>query len=428
MNDSFFPLSETSRPYFICAPSYTRFSAGVKALHLLCHHLNERGYPAFLIQYPFDSTNSLEVNPHYHTPVVTAGIFYSFEKAKIDPIFVYPDTIVGNPFQAKTVVRYLLHYAGKLGGESSFPKTDLIFSYTKKIAEESNQSTEHVLFMPVIDTTVFYLDETPRKRKGSCFYASKYRNFHSGALLDITEDSVEITRYQTDSQTPEEIAELFRSSEVFYTYEDTSLATEAILCGCPVVFIPNEFMTTVPLATNELGSNGVAIGCGDDAFNRAKQTVDKAKDLFFVARDKYWVQLDFFINATQAYEPNRESFLESFNLIDAIDLGLSLTGCSIFLPDGRSGVITNFRKQRHVTKFGIQDDYGVMLEPVVVSDYELFVRLWLKRSNRKFYNSDAQFRVDIGFLGLRNSKNVLSLRGALRFRCLIKKYSHLATS
>ena len=34
------------RPYVIVAPGYTEKSAGVRALHLLCHLLNEMAVPA----------------------------------------------------------------------------------------------------------------------------------------------------------------------------------------------------------------------------------------------------------------------------------------------------------------------------------------------------------------------------------------------
>jgi hypothetical protein len=36
------------KPYLIVSHDYTRFSAGVRALHLLCHHLNENGLSAYV--------------------------------------------------------------------------------------------------------------------------------------------------------------------------------------------------------------------------------------------------------------------------------------------------------------------------------------------------------------------------------------------
>jgi hypothetical protein len=101
------------------------------------------------------------------------------------------------------------------------------------------------------------------------------------------------------SISPEQIADLFRKSEVFYSYEDTSLATEAILCGCPVVFIKNEFFKQGALASFELGLEGCVYSVKPEELQWAKDTVEIAQQKFAKATNNYWMQLESFIETTQ---------------------------------------------------------------------------------------------------------------------------------
>ena len=424
MTNRIIPLSTRHRPYFICAPSYTRFSAGIKALHLLCHHLNMRGYPAYLINNTLDNNHEMIVCPGLCTPVLTPSILSSYELAGLEPIFVYSDVVNGNPYHARSPVRYLLHYAGALGGDAVFPDSDLVFSYTKTVAEKSNQPIDNILFMPVIDTTVFKLSESPKKRSGSCFYASKYQRFHGSALMDITANSIEITRSQRGSQTPIEIAALFQTCEVFYSYEDTSLATEAILCGCPVVFIPNDFMTSMPLATQELGTDGFAFGLDPDDLRHAKQTVSRAREKFLAACDNYWDQLADFVDKTQRHG-EFVADVTDIGLVDAIDLGLCLTGCLITLPDGRDGVVGEFRRLRHQARIQVLDSVGAILEHIVVDDFEIFLRALFKLSGRKYYDLNTKISIGVRRSFFRQLPIQLSFRGKLRQWHLRKQYPNL---
>lgn len=283
-------------PYYIFAPSYINTSAGVKALHLLCHHLNLKGYPSFLVT---NGDYYYKINPELISPILTPEVMRSHKETNKTPIAVYPDIVKGNPLNSKCTVRYLLHYAGFLGGDREFTKEDLIFTYTKKIGQKMGIEEPQVLFMPICNTDIFYppADKTPRK--GSCFYASKYRGLSGNEPFEITKDSIEITRDLPTSQTTEEVADLLRRSECFYTYEDTSLITEAILCGCPVVFVKNKFFDGEPLAINEVGSEGCSIDINNKNIEQARQTIDLAQKKFFDSVEKFWSQLDNFITLTQ---------------------------------------------------------------------------------------------------------------------------------
>jgi hypothetical protein len=98
---------------------------------------------------------------------------------------------------------------------------------------------------------------------------------------------------------PIEIANLFRKSEFFYCYENSSLALEARLCGCPVVLLPNPFFDKV-IGGDDLGMEGIAWGNTPEQVKWAQETVHLAYDKYKSNIDLFWNQLDVFIHDTQA--------------------------------------------------------------------------------------------------------------------------------
>lgn len=309
-------LPDLVHPYYIVAPSYINTSAGIKVLHLLCHHLNKKGYPAYMVILPNIYSGGIAVD--LVTPKLTKEIMELHFKHKRCPIVVYSETITGNPLNAPLVARYVLNYPGLLGGDKVYNEKEIIFAYTKDLARSFSSEDLNVLFMPVSDTKIFYPPEYKIERKGTCFYASKYQSVHGGKLKEINEEnSYEITRDKPDSLSTLEIAERFRNSEIFYTYEETSLALEAILCGCPTVFIPNEYLTKKPFSASEIGMNGMAWGIDKKAIQHAKDTVHLMQNNYMQAVNTFDQQLDNFISITQTrakkepiYNTINTSFLE----------------------------------------------------------------------------------------------------------------------
>lgn len=282
-------------PFYIVSPDYTRQSAGIKALHMLCHALNRTGHSAFIVRQnffevtPFKKT---EVHPDLLTPPLTRATYdYHLEQGLV-PIVVYPEVITGNPLNAAVVVRYVLNFPGLLGGDKVYAPEEFVIAYSQKLADAAGVGADRVLFIPASDTNVFYRPPEGAVRSGSCFYADKYRKVHDGKLFPVTDGSVEITR-GIGSQTPEEVADLLRRSELFYCYENSALAIEAILCGCPTVFLPNPHLTEI-IASEELGSDGYGWGNSPEEVARVKATVDRAFDNYVRNYERFWQQLERF--------------------------------------------------------------------------------------------------------------------------------------
>ncbi|MDP1573500.1 MAG: hypothetical protein Q8L78_01000 [Coxiellaceae bacterium] len=302
-----------TNPYYIVAPPYVRTSAGVRVLHLLCHSLNLGGKEAYLIIYPVIPWQT-SVSKKLLTPVLTKEIIEKHQKQNISPIVIYPENISGRPLGGTCIVRYVLNFPGLLGGDKIYGIDELCFSYSKKLANETC-FPENILFLPATDTSIFYLPINDQRREGSCYFASKYQ----GELFDITKESTEIKRHSKNAQTTEEVADLLRRSEVFYTYENTALALEAVLCGCPAVFLPTEHTTEI-IAIEELGMDGYAFGTDQNGIICARETVNQGIENYKKSYQTYWKDLEKFVFLTQEHAQSfsKPWYVRIPNFIDTI--------------------------------------------------------------------------------------------------------------
>lgn len=295
-----FPRRAPAHPYYVVAPRYVRTSAGIKALHLLCHCLNRAGLEAHVAIYP-GAPEPDRTDPELLTPVLTAATAARHRALGLSPILVYPETVAGNPLGGRTLVRYVLNFPGLLGGDAAYPPGDMVYGYSRVLAEAAGAGPGRVLFVPASDAAVFSPGppaDSP-ERRGACFWASKYRLVHGAPLRPETEGAAEITRDLPDSPTPREIAALFRRCEVFYAYENTALALEAALCLCPTVFLPNPWLTEA-IAAKELGWDGFAWGTDPAEVARARATVHLARERYLATYSGFWDQLAVFARETQA--------------------------------------------------------------------------------------------------------------------------------
>jgi hypothetical protein len=292
--DIIYPLWD-HQPYYIVTPSYVRTSAGIKVLHMLAHSLNRKGYRTWLIIHPYQDARS--VSPDLTTPLLTDEIIDAHHKQGLNPVVVYPETISGNPFNATCVARYILNYPGLLGGDTMFDEDEYCFGYTQSLAEASGQ-TNRVLFIPASDPAVFYPPPAGTVRQGTCYYWGKFQEHHQGTTFGVPSDSIEISRRYPDKQGPKEIAEILRRVERLYVFENTALAIEAILCECPVVFMPNPYLTEV-IAAQEMGWDGMAWGDSLEEIQRATHTVEQAAINYLQYYKIFWRSLEQFIKDTQ---------------------------------------------------------------------------------------------------------------------------------
>jgi O-antigen biosynthesis protein len=270
--------------YVILGTSYTSNSAGVGCLYRLCHDLNRWGFPSFV-------TGSHRTNPDLTAPLIDR---HDAKRLCAEGfVAVYPETISGNPLHARHVARWVLNRPGLLGGDKVYADSEMVFNYCNAFEPYIQNRIDGKLYMPTIDEDIFFCDENDRAPRGlECFYLGKSK-WQDGF---IDRDRVfEITR---DTPSKAELGKLFRASRMLYCFDNsTILVYEALLCGCPVVIIPDNTQTREDFERLELGMDGIAWGIEEK--DSARANVPMLRRRYAKVKADYKVQLAQFIAITQ---------------------------------------------------------------------------------------------------------------------------------
>lgn len=283
----------TRHPFYIVTPNYNPASRCTKTMHLLCHWLNRSGERAYILAYGGSDT---VVNPDWHTPMLAPPLVEAHGAQGLTPIVVYSDAVVGNPLQARCVARYVLNYPGSAGGDKVYPPDELVFGYTRRLAE-SVSATTPLLHIPLADRAIFNPGK-PRRRTGTAYYAHQYKGLHGQDVFGLPEGAIEITKGQPDSPTPDQIADILRSVESFHIFEDSLLGMEAVLCGCPTVLRLNPHFEHL-IADLDHGTDGFALGDAEEEIERARDTVIPAQFNYETMVERFLDQLKRFVTMAQ---------------------------------------------------------------------------------------------------------------------------------
>lgn len=294
----FAPLKQ---PFYIECPPYRHTSGGVRVLNLLCHALNLQGEEAYLI--------STAAAPNLRAPLLTTEILRQHQRQGRQPLVLYPEIVDNNPYAAPQVLRYLLNVPGFLTGHYSFGDDELLVSHSRDILPEGWDGL--LLPVPTSDRSLFNNNDNPydNQRQGACFYAKKY--FESGLpLLPITDGATELSP-RVPQRSLEELAELLRRTKVLYAYEHSTLCFEALLCGCPVVYLPNDYMPQ--LYDNFVGRNGVAWGNTPEELAYAHTTLARVPEAFDRIENEFWNYLQEFIEQSHKTFASRASTTQAWS-------------------------------------------------------------------------------------------------------------------
>lgn len=290
--------NHSKNPYYIISPRYVRTSAGVRVLFRLADLINRAGGSAFVYLRPYFNhelaSSPMDVAPFLNQKIVN----YHFMNG-LTPIVIYPETTRVSKFNPPMRVRYLLNYDDLLFENEPLEMDDYLLSYSDAIAARIKvDKPSSTLFLPVSDAVFFCPPNGAEFRSGGVFYAGKFKYHFGGKTQPATAGMPEITRDRPDSQTQEQIRVLFQGAEFFYCYEDSALALEAILCGCPVVFLPNEHFIS-PLGAREMAGLGYAWGISPEGLKHAKETVVAARERYLSILDECQNKIETFIDETQ---------------------------------------------------------------------------------------------------------------------------------
>ncbi len=278
-------------PYYIYTFDYRQSSAGIRVLHYLCHALNLIGEEAYV--------NCEVTNTKLRTLKLTDKIRAKHCNLGLQPIAVYPEVVHGNPINAPVVARYILNKPGYLGGDNCYDPNELLFIYDSIFLPKDMEARS--LFIPTVDPKIFNnLDnEFDKNRHGICFYANKFLS-KGGKLTDLVKAATDLTLRIPRS--PEEIAAILRRSEVLYCYEESAISTEALLCGCPVFYVPSDGFKP---SSEHLGDDGIVMSLDPSDLERARSTVGNFTHRYYELEEQAWRQIENFVEITQTAAETR---------------------------------------------------------------------------------------------------------------------------
>ena len=193
--------------YLIWAYDYSHASAGPKALHRLCHELNEAGQEAYI-------GNGYATNPEWNTP---HGIM------RPGTVAIYPEIVTGNPWSASRVVRWVLNVPGKLGGDKVYDPSEIVFSWDMRFLDGVP-----LLHLPAIEADIYTDRHEPRS--GALYYVGK-------GITSQEVDARPVTLAMREDRYA--LADALNRAALLYSFDDcTAMVDIALLCGCPVEIIP----------------------------------------------------------------------------------------------------------------------------------------------------------------------------------------------
>lgn len=279
--------------FYIYAPVWRENSAGVKVLHYLCDYLNSLNFNSWMVIHNPDESDK-KINSELNTPVLTCTLRDSHNDRELIPIVIYSETVVGNPLKAANVIRYYLNYPGALGGSKRIPEKEFLLAYSENIAQSLTQDVQ-VLFIPAVKSKELPIHYS-KDSKLNLVYAGKYRAFVGEPLFDYQCDVQEIFRDGKLKLSRKDVLELLANANSLFVWENSTIATEAILLDTPVYFIPNPFLGRI-IAEKELGKLGYRIGGDPTNLIDLRNQIPAAKENFIKIEENLMRTIQSFANA-----------------------------------------------------------------------------------------------------------------------------------
>lgn len=274
--------------FFIYAPIYNENSGGSIVLHRLVHIINTNTeHVAYLVPFRLEKINinsfkgflysikssllyiigaySYKVNKKWATPTIKR----IKKKDIINSIVVYPEITFGNPLNGKNIIRWFLHQPGYFKKEINYGVGELYFKFNSAIkhfelyGSKLSENELKVIHYP----TEYYNQDGVISRSGTCYTIRKGK--HKSQIHDDNAICIDGLNHQ-------EIAEIFKRSECFISYDDyTAYSIFAVLCGCRSVVVPDENISIGDWYPDEKDRYGIAYGLSDEQIKWADETKSK---------------------------------------------------------------------------------------------------------------------------------------------------------
>ena len=269
-------------PYYIATADYDGNQIHIRQLHQLCHELNNRGFEAFL-------WGARTLNGHLWTPQLSLEQRAAHYKAGKKPVWIHLalDKIL------RQQAHWTLAYTPEIhaGEKPQLGKGRIEFAQG-----ENSPSISLPLALPWVDAATFSPATAPGEGP-ALVYADKY--LKAGGILQ--EGHAELVNLGASSDVhvkAEDRAKALRSASMIYCYEAGVISTEALLCGCPVVYIQNDRTLALP-ATSPWLSLATAWGEDPAELLKARSELPHYQAQYVANFSDGAAELDQFIEVTQ---------------------------------------------------------------------------------------------------------------------------------
>lgn len=279
---------------------YTWIHGGIIVLHKLAKVLADVGHEVYLV-----TPSSKKTLPDSKCHVINRIEAQQLCKQH-DVVAIYPEIIVGNPYGAKYVVRWLLYYPGARNGPSVFDESEYVFAYQRGFVEDTIYKDNPSLFVLETNVDKFYSTDTPRTydavlvRKGSLNghqeYHDRYIKYYEPHANLVKNHLLIFDQMINDGVSYQELNNHLNTIKYFVTFDHATYhSILASLAGCISVVIPvdglskEQWKKQLPIA-----KYGVAYGFDD--IDWAIQTKDDLRNRLNEIESENTVQVLNFIS------------------------------------------------------------------------------------------------------------------------------------
>lgn len=305
------------KKYLIFSPSYNELSGGAIVLHKLCHILNTLGYESYL--YPL--FKSYEINERYYFKnIMKVSVQYFIHKLKYyrtnesfnTPVFqgrdtgswkewivIYPETVFGNPLNAKNVVRWFLHSPGRHTNKIYYGENELYYDFNdfaKGFSFPGSKLSGNKLYVTHFPLEYYNLDNAfdSSMRSGTAYCLRK--GDHKSIVHDLYESIL------IDGKSHEAVSRIFKKIDTFISYDThTAYSKFAVLCGAKSIVVPDDNVSVNGWYKNVTDRYGIAYGFDENELKRASDTSKYVLEDVLSKEEEMFSNVKTFVNEVEDY-------------------------------------------------------------------------------------------------------------------------------
>ena len=260
-----------------CRHSFSEsLSGGIIVLQKLADELEKIGHNVYILSEPMYNKNINEIKTFNRTNTNYQNEYFEFEPFEYpieNTISIYPEITIGNPFNTKYVVRWLLSDS-KPEIEDTWSKNDLIYNFANFKTSQLIEKKQLTVFDFRFDDMV---DRNNKNRNGFCFI--KHKNTPDNYLDILSQFKPTILNGWEQKGAWSFLSEEFNKHEYFITFDRrTAFCALAAMCGCKAIIL-NEDKSVLPIEfrlQNPLLQFGVSYGLNDISWSN--KTIDLVWD------------------------------------------------------------------------------------------------------------------------------------------------------